>query len=70
MTALRPVTANGGDEGWFCTAAARCGTATADVNIDNLVTSTNITIRNISAPLTGLGDRDHLPLRADLIIQR
>ncbi len=62
--------ANGGDEGWFCTAAARCGTATADVNIDNLVTSTNITIRNVSAALTGLGDRDHLPLRADLVIQR
>ncbi len=62
--------ANGGDEGWFCTAAARCATSTTDVHIDNIVTSTNIIIRNVSAPLTGLGDRDHLPLRADLIISR
>jgi len=62
--------ANGGDEGWFCTAAARCATTKTNVNIDNILTSPNITIRKVSAPNTGLGDQDHLPLLAEVVIQR
>lgn len=62
--------ANGGDEGWFCTAAARCATAKTDVHIDNILTSTNIVIRKVSAPHIGLSEQDHLPLLAELVIQR
>lgn len=62
--------ANGGDEGWFCTAAARCATTKTNVNIDNILTSSNITIRKVSAPNTGLNDQDHLPLLAEVVIQR
>jgi len=61
--------ANGGDEGWFCTAAKRCSQTTVDVHIDNIITSTNITIRYVSAPTTGLNDLDHLPVLAEVLIQ-
>ena len=62
--------ANGGEEGWFCTAAERCATTKTDVHIDNILTSPNITIRKISAPNTGLNDQDHLPLLAEVVILR
>jgi endonuclease/exonuclease/phosphatase family metal-dependent hydrolase len=60
--------ANGGDEGWFCTAAKRCAETTVDVHIDNIITSPNLTIRRVSAPHTGLNDQDHLPLLAEVEI--
>jgi endonuclease/exonuclease/phosphatase family metal-dependent hydrolase len=60
--------ANGGNEGWFCTAATRCGTTTVDVNIDNIITSRNINISKVAAPTTGLNDLDHLPIMADLTV--
>ena len=65
--------ANGGAMGWFTTsggavrAAGRDG-GMADTSIDNIVTSSNIKIFNVSAPTTGLNDRDHLPLLAELVI--
>jgi len=40
-----------------------------DVHIDNIITSTNITIRYVSAPTTGLNDLDHLPVLAEVLIQ-
>lgn len=64
--------ANGGYQGWFSTAAGSLklhGRAGAvDKNIDNIVTSSNIKIMNVSVPQTGLNDYDHLPVIADLII--
>jgi endonuclease/exonuclease/phosphatase family metal-dependent hydrolase len=60
--------ANGGDEGWFCTAAARCGTTTNDVHIDNIITTKNIKLSKVAAPNTGLNDLDHLPIMADATI--
>lgn len=64
--------ANGGYQGWFGTAAGslkldgRAGGA--DKNIDNIITSKNIKIMNVSVPHTGLNDQDHLPVIADVII--
>lgn len=64
--------ANGGYQGWFPTAAGslrRYGMIDGpDRHIDQIVTSSNIKIMNISAPHTGLNDMDHLPLIADLIV--
>ena len=64
--------ANGGNMGWFGTAAATNIAAGrkggANTNIDNIITSKNIKIMNISAPFTGLNDLDHLPILADLVI--
>lgn len=60
--------ANGGDEGWFCTAAVRCSTTTNDVHIDNIITTRNIKISRVAAPNTGLNDLDHLPIMADVAI--
>jgi len=64
--------ANGGHLGWFSTAAAAVLTSgrkgEPNTNIDNIVTSSNIKIFNVSAPQTGLNDLDHLPLLADLVI--
>jgi endonuclease/exonuclease/phosphatase family metal-dependent hydrolase len=60
--------ANGGDEGWFCTAAARCSTTTNDVHIDNIITTRNIRISRVAAPNSGLNDLDHLPIMADVTI--
>lgn len=64
--------ANGGNMGWFPTAG---GTSSAtgfqgkeNVNIDNIVTSSNIKIMNVRAPKTGLNDLDHLPVLADVVI--
>ena len=39
-----------------------------DRHIDNIITSENIKIMNINAPLSYLNDFDHLPIIADLII--
>lgn len=61
--------ANGGDEGWFCTAASKCGSQTNNVHIDNIITSPNLTIKRVSAPRTGLNDLDHLPLRAEVTLE-
>lgn len=64
--------ANGGYQGWFVTAS---GTAALDRmqdgpnrHIDNIITSSNIKIMNVSAPYTRLNDMDHLPILADVII--
>jgi endonuclease/exonuclease/phosphatase family metal-dependent hydrolase len=63
--------AQGDREGWHCTAAGgRERGRTHNLNIDNIVTTKNIRIMNISAPETGLNDHDHFPLTADLIITR
>lgn len=64
--------ANGGYQRWFGTAAGslklegRAGGA--DKNIDNIITSKNIKIMNVSVPYTGLNDQDHLPVIADVVI--
>lgn len=64
--------ANGGHQGWFGTAFGSLKLAGreagADKNIDNIITTQNIKIMNVSAPQTGLNDQDHLPIIADLII--
>lgn len=64
--------ANGGHQGWFGTASgaliAEGRQGKADKNIDNIVTSKNIKIMNVSAPRTGVNDFDHLPVIADIII--
>ncbi len=64
--------ANGGHLGWFGTAAgnnrANGRREGPDTNIDNIITSKNIKIMNVSAPYTGLNDLDHLPIFADLTI--
>lgn len=64
--------ANGGYQGWFGTAAGNLlldGRAGGpNTNIDNIYTSKNIKIMNVSAPYTTLNDLDHLPVLADLII--
>ncbi|MFD2554845.1 hypothetical protein [Sphingobacterium tabacisoli] len=65
--------ANGGAQGWFGTAVGtnaaegRVG-AVPNRSIDNIVTSSNIKIMNVSAPFTHLNDLDHLPILADLIV--
>lgn len=65
--------ANGGSMGWFATAAGtnasegRVG-AVANRSIDNIVTSKNIKIMQVSAPFTTLNDLDHLPVLADVIV--
>lgn len=64
--------ANGGYQGWHGTTAGsltldgRAGGK--DRNIDNIITSSNIKIMNVSVPYTGLNDHDHLPVIADLIV--
>lgn len=64
--------ANGGNMGWFPTtpgALARMGMLDgANRHIDQIVTSPNIKIMNVSAPHTGLNDEDHLPILADLVV--
>lgn len=64
--------ANGGHQGWFGTAAGSLKLTGRqggpDKNIDNIMTTSNIKIMNVSAPYTGLNDHDHLPVLADLII--
>lgn len=64
--------ANGGHMGWFGTAAS-ANIASGlkggpNTNIDNIVTSKNIKIMSVSAPLTGVNDLDHLPIIADVVI--
>jgi endonuclease/exonuclease/phosphatase family metal-dependent hydrolase len=58
--------ANGGDEGFFKT--VNDSSKTSDYSIDNIVTSSNIKITNVSAPVSGLSDNDHNPLEADVEI--
>ncbi len=64
--------ANGGYQGWFGTAVGSLRLTGheggANKNIDNIITTRNIKIMNVSAPKTGLNDQDHLPVMADLII--
>jgi len=64
--------ANGGNMGWFPTSSASSAASgyagKTDVNIDNIITSSNIRIMNVRAPKTGLNDLDHLPVLADLIV--
>lgn len=64
--------ANGGYQGWFGTAGGKLTLegrqGKEDTNIDNIITSPNIKIMNVSAPQTGLNDLDHLPVIADVII--
>lgn len=64
--------ANGGHLGWFPTAASALTKSgrkgEPNTNIDNIITSANIKIFNISAPKTGLNDLDHLPIIADLVV--
>jgi endonuclease/exonuclease/phosphatase family metal-dependent hydrolase len=64
--------ANGGYLGWFATAASGLNQSLMkdgpDKHIDNIITSKNIKIMNVSAPHTGLNDLDHLPIIADVII--
>lgn len=64
--------ANGGNQGWFATAAGgvklNLMQDAPDKHIDNIITSKNIKIMNVSAPYTTLNDMDHLPIIADVII--
>lgn len=61
--------ANGGSEGWFCTWAKDCEKEdTSNAHLDNIITSKNIKIMNVSAPHNDLSDRDHWPLLADIVI--
>lgn len=61
--------ANGGNQGWFFTAPTGKAMGKKDgINIDNIITSKNIKIMNVSAPFTGLNDLDHLPVLADIVI--
>lgn len=64
--------ANGGYQGWHGTTAGSLTldgrSGGKDRNIDNIITSSNIKIMNVSVPYTGLNDHDHLPVIADLII--
>lgn len=64
--------ANGGPQGWFVTAASAVQLDRMkdgpNRHIDNIITSSNIKIMNVSAPYTKLNDMDHLPVIADVII--
>lgn len=60
--------ANGGYQGFVCTAPVSQKKGKVDVNIDNIITSKNIKIMNVSAPSTGLTEQDHYPVIADVII--
>lgn len=64
--------ANGGHQGWFATnldALIKSGyKGKENVNLDNIVTSSNIRIFNVSSPKTGLNDLDHLPIMADVVV--
>ncbi len=63
--------ANGGNEGWFCTWSKNCDKEDKEkhnASLDNIITSKNIKIMNVSAPQNRLTDKDHWPLLADIII--
>lgn len=60
--------ANGGYQGFMCTAPVGRSRGKVDVNIDNIITSSNIKIFNASAPSTGLTELDHYPVIADIVI--
>lgn len=64
--------ANGGNQGWFATASGGVSLVGmkdgVNKHIDNIITSKNIKIMNVSGPHTGLNDMDHLPLVADLVV--
>jgi len=57
--------ANGGSQGFLRTIASK---RTNDISIDNIITTKNISISNVSAPVTGLSDNDHNPIEADIEI--
>lgn len=54
--------ANGGENGFFRTVDEL--SKSTDISIDNIVTSKNIKIYNISAPKSGLSNKDHNPIEA------
>lgn len=64
--------ANGGQLGWFNTSGGKAlktgHNGGFNGNIDNIITSSNIKIFNVSAPKTALNDLDHLPIIADLVV--
>lgn len=63
--------ANGGNEGWFCTWAKDCDKEDKEkynASLDNIITSKNIKIFNVSAPQNTMTDRDHWPIVADIVI--
>lgn len=60
--------ANGGHQGWFSTGTTGRIMGKLDTNIDNIITSKNIKIFNVSSPETGLNDQDHLPVIVDVVI--
>lgn len=60
--------ANGGYQGFMCTAPYSKAMGRPTYNIDNIVTSKNIKIFNSSAPITGLSSLDHSPVLTDLVI--
>jgi len=62
--------ANGGESGWFLTYPENFVTGNGSYHLDNIVTSRNITIKNVSAPITSLNDNDHYPMLADVIVER
>lgn len=61
--------ANGGYQGFLCTApnSKRKG-RTDGLHIDNIITTRNIKIMNVSAPGAGLTEDDHYPVIADIVI--
>lgn len=61
--------ANGGYQGFLCTAPAGKKKGRKDgLHIDNIITSSNIKIMNVSAPGAGLTEEDHYPVIADVVI--
>lgn len=64
--------ANGGPQGWLVTGPGKVRLEGMkdgpNRHIDNIITSSNIKIMNVSAPYTKLNDMDHLPVIADVII--
>jgi len=61
--------ANGGYQGFLCTAPNSKRKGKKDgLHIDNIFTTKNIKIMNVSAPSTGLTEEDHYPVIADIVI--
>lgn len=61
--------ANGGYQGFLCTAPmSKAKGKTDGIHIDNIITSANIKIMNVSAPSAGLTEEDHYPVIADVIV--
>lgn len=61
--------ANGGYQGFLCTAPKSKRMGRKDgLHIDNIITTRNIKIMNVSAPGAGLTEDDHYPVIADVVI--